>query len=159
MSSTALRLDSSDDFMGEHSDSRVMEDPGIVSHNEDGFEMTIGSNGSAFRMEGTTNGELGLEDTCTDGEARYASGTSSAAGAVANFLNSIVGAGIVGLPYALAQVRLHVSVSVCLCLGKVWKWRVFVTVLPVLMVEQNQPGEVCTLQRNIVRNGMITYER
>lgn len=36
---------------------------------------------------------------------RYPAGNSSAAGAVANFVNTIVGAGIVGLPFALAQVR------------------------------------------------------
>lgn len=35
---------------------------------------------------------------------RYPAGNSSAAGAIANFVNTIVGAGIVGLPFALAQV-------------------------------------------------------
>ncbi|CAN0475410.1 unnamed protein product, partial [Hapterophycus canaliculatus] len=33
----------------------------------------------------------------------YPTGNSSAAGAVANFVNTIVGAGIVGIPFALSQ--------------------------------------------------------
>lgn len=80
--------------------------------------MTIGSRKSVSGTRGTAAvGQLGLEDApANDQETIYASGTSSTAGAVANFLNSIVGAGIVGLPFALAQVR----VRVCLLLG-VWK--------------------------------------
>lgn len=95
-----------------------MEDPRSFPHNEGGFEMTIGSRKSVSGTRGTAAvGQLGLEDApANDQETIYASGTSSTAGAVANFLNSIVGAGIVGLPFALAQVR----VRVCLLLG-VWK--------------------------------------
>ena len=40
-----------------------------------------------------------------DREARYPAGNSSAAGAVANFVNTIIGAGIIGLPFSMAQVR------------------------------------------------------
>ena len=47
---------------------------------------------------------------------RYPAGNSSAAGAVANFVNTIVGAGIVGLPFALAQV----CGELC-CLLHVWR--------------------------------------
>lgn len=36
--------------------------------------------------------------------ARYPTGNSSAACTVANFVNTILGAGIIGLPFALAKV-------------------------------------------------------
>lgn len=44
------------------------------------------------------------QDNDVDLTPRYPPGNSSTGGAVANFVNSIVGAGIVGLPFALAQV-------------------------------------------------------
>lgn len=71
---------------------------------EPGFEMTLRpgavQNGGGFTSE--------------DRDARYPAGNSSAAGAIANFVNTIVGAGIVGLPFALAQVcRLREAWLVC----------------------------------------------
>ncbi|CAM9615994.1 unnamed protein product [Pylaiella littoralis] len=51
---------------------------------------------------GLPNGHYG-DDTAEERAEKYPLGNSGAAGAVSNFVNTIVGAGIVGLPYALAQ--------------------------------------------------------
>lgn len=64
-----------------------------VGAGEPGFEMTLGP--GAVEEDGYAS---------QDRETRYPAGNSSAAGAIANFVNTIVGAGIVGLPFALAQV-------------------------------------------------------
>lgn len=69
-------------------------DAGVGDGGEPGFEMTLGP--------GAVQNENGFASQ--DREARYPAGNSSAAGAIANFVNTIVGAGIVGLPFALAQV-------------------------------------------------------
>lgn len=104
------------------SDARVMEDPtSSVPDNGSSLEITRTATSerapsaveNAFGVRGTGcyEADIGDIDDVDDGQPRYASGTSSAMGAVANFMNSIVGAGIVGLPYAVAQV----CVAVCLC--------------------------------------------
>lgn len=50
-------------------------------------------------------GVMGIEGADElDRATRYPAGNSSAAGAVANFVNTIIGTGIVVLPFALAQV-------------------------------------------------------
>lgn len=59
---------------------------------------------------------FGTNDLAAEVAERYPAGNSSAAGAVANFVNTIVGAGIVGLPFALAQV----CGELC-CLLHVWR--------------------------------------
>lgn len=66
------------------------------------FEMTsVGLEDEVARGAG----ENGFGDvTAAERAERYPAGNSSAAGAIANFVNTIVGAGIVGLPFALAQV-------------------------------------------------------
>lgn len=53
------------------------------------IEVTAGGDGEVGR---------GLEE-------KYPAGNSTAVGAVANFVNTIVGAGIIGLPFAIAEVR------------------------------------------------------
>lgn len=45
--------------------------------------------------------------TPLDLDAKYPTGNSSAAGAVANFVNIMVGVGAIGLPFALAKVWYH----------------------------------------------------
>lgn len=74
--------------------------PGSSLH-EPGFEMTAGSEAV---HDLNSFGDV-AEDAEQDRDAKYPAGNSSAAGAVANFVNTIVGAGIVGLPFSLAQVR------------------------------------------------------
>lgn len=61
---------------------------------ETGFEMSFAASGDGSEE---TRGQPQNEE--------YPRGNSSAAGAVANFVNTIVGAGIVGIPFALSQVR------------------------------------------------------
>lgn len=69
------------------------------------FEITLeGSEGHVGTM-GTAANPSGFEGVEEIETRSYPNGNSSAAGAVANFLNSIVGAGIIGLPFALQQVR------------------------------------------------------
>lgn len=97
------------------SDARVMADP-RSSAPDNGSSLEISRNPISERPPSAVENALGVRgsgryeadicdiDDIDDGQPRYASGTSSAMGAVANFMNSIVGAGIVGLPYALAQV-------------------------------------------------------
>lgn len=58
-----------------------------------------------FEMVGREDGSGGDLITTAESAERYPAGNSSAGGAVANFVNTIVGAGIVGLPFAFAQVR------------------------------------------------------
>lgn len=54
---------------------------------------------------GNNRTEIAAEQiTSTDPEDRYPAGNSSIRGAIANFVNTIVGAGIVGLPFALREV-------------------------------------------------------
>lgn len=65
-----------------------------------------------FEMVERADG-FGSEDLAAEVAERYPAGNSSAAGAVANFVNTIVGAGIVGFPFALAQV----CARTCLALG------------------------------------------
>ncbi len=73
------------------------------------FELTVvglpvgEDNGNGGHYAG--DGGSGQAACAATQEERYHPGNSSAAGAVANFVNTIVGAGIVGLPFALAQVR------------------------------------------------------
>lgn len=73
------------------------------------FELTVVGLGEDNVNAG--DGGSGQAGAATETEEeRYHPGNSSAAGAVANFVNTIVGAGIVGLPFALAQVRERVGV-------------------------------------------------
>lgn len=71
------------------------------------FEMTQRPEGIVFPAGVTTDvgGGIGLADRDETAERalRYPAGNSSAAGAVSNYVNTIVGAGIVGLPFALAE--------------------------------------------------------
>lgn len=53
---------------------------------------------------GNNGNGSGAGITAEERAEKYPVGNSSAAGAVSNFVNTIVGAGIVGLPFALAQV-------------------------------------------------------
>lgn len=73
--------------------------PGSSLH-EPGFEMTAGS-----EAVHDLNSFGDATDAQQDRETKYPAGNSSAAGAVANFVNTIVGAGIIGLPFSIAQVR------------------------------------------------------
>ena len=84
---------------------------------EDPSNGTVGTrlktDGVAFELETMQtsrdsveeNGFHVIGDEIEDRVTRYPVGNSSAAGAVVNYVNTIVGAGIVGLPFALAQVR------------------------------------------------------
>lgn len=65
--------------------------------NGHGFEMTMGP--EAVHTVGSFE-----DDDIAEPAMKYPAGNSSAAGAVANFVNIIVGAGIIGLPFALAKV-------------------------------------------------------
>eukprot|EP00903_Cladosiphon_okamuranus_P007722 g7482.t1 len=77
-----------------------VRDPGLeMAERSDGFGVDM-----VEQAEGATPAE------------RYPAGNSSAAGAIANFVNTIVGAGIVGLPFALAQSGLWAGIFM-LCLG------------------------------------------
>ena len=78
------------------------------SINEPGFDMTAGS-----EAVHDLNSFGDATDPQQDRETKYPAGNSSAAGAVANFDNTIVGAGIIGLPFSMAQVR-GASSSWCL---------------------------------------------
>lgn len=60
-----------------------------------GFEMAMVERADGFGAE---------DQLAAESAERYPAGNSSSAGAIANFVNTIVGAGIVGLPFALAQV-------------------------------------------------------
>lgn len=74
-------------------------------HEDTGFELTMASKENGVPdvpIDG--HGEMGFGDDAAAREAKYPAGNSSAVGAVSNFVNTIVGAGIVGLPFALAQV-------------------------------------------------------
>ena len=83
---------------------QVTEDPGNGE-----FQMTsVGLEDEDPRGAGE-NG-FGADVTAAERDERYPAGNSSAAGAVANFVNTIVGAGIVGLPFALAQVCAEVPI-------------------------------------------------
>lgn len=64
-----------------------------------GLENSYGGYGN-----GNGSGSGGAGITAEERAEKYPVGNSSAAGAVSNFVNTIVGAGIVGLPFALAQV-------------------------------------------------------
>lgn len=75
---------------------------------DQGLEMTIGavdgqvhSSRSGIAVEQAYGLEFEVDDA--DSAPRYPSGNSTVFGAVANFSNTIVGAGIVGLPYAISQ--------------------------------------------------------
>lgn len=46
---------------------------------------------------------------------RYPHGNSTAAGAVSNFVNTIVGAGIIGLPFAVSQVGMSCCTGCSCC--------------------------------------------
>lgn len=88
---------------------KVMQDPSTDHKELGGFEITMEPERSVQQHPmGIDMGGNGLEDCYENGNTAetYPVGNSSAAGAVANFVNTIVGAGIVGLPFALAQVRL-----------------------------------------------------
>lgn len=74
------------------------------------MEMTAvvaGENGQGLEGGGTGSSENTAAAAAAAAERaeRYPAGNSSAAGAVSNFVNTIVGAGIIGLPFALAEVR------------------------------------------------------
>lgn len=83
-----------------HLPSQSMQVAGIPSNGE--FEMTAVGLGDEDARGAGENGSGDV--TAAERAERYPAGNSSAAGAVANFVNTIVGAGIVGLPFALAQV-------------------------------------------------------
>lgn len=70
------------------------------SLHEPGFEMTAGSE-PVHDLDSFEDGT----DPEQDRETKYPAGNSSAVGAVANFVNSIIGAGVIGLPFSMAQVR------------------------------------------------------
>lgn len=83
-----------------------------VSNNGE-FQMTsvgLGDDTGVQEVAPAGGGGIGLpngyygDDTAEERAEKYPLGNSGAAGAVSNFVNTIVGAGIVGLPYALAQV-------------------------------------------------------
>ncbi|CAN0002186.1 unnamed protein product [Ectocarpus sp. 4 AP-2014] len=83
-----------------------MKDPENAGGEPD-FELTARSDGVEAS---TTNGV-----ETADRFERYPSGNSSSAGAVANFVNTIVGAGIVGIPFATAQSGLWAGIfMICL---------------------------------------------
>lgn len=75
---------------------------------ESEFEMTERPEGIVFPADVTTDVSGGIgpadRDEMAQRALRYPAGNSSAAGAVCNYVNTIVGAGIVGLPFAMAQV-------------------------------------------------------
>lgn len=75
--------------------------------------MTVGPGGAAVGEDSLNGvgGGIGLADDIAERSARYPAGNSSAAGAVSNFVNTIVGAGIIGLPFALAQVLGNLPVA------------------------------------------------
>lgn len=98
-----------------------MEVPSNNGRKDDGLEM---SSGSTTRIGVEPVFDDRRDGDIVDSLPTYPSGNSSAAGAVANFLNSIVGAGIVGLPYALAQVSAFVLGCTSLCaIERTWKDR------------------------------------
>lgn len=77
-----------------------------------GLEMVEGSQGPNGVNPAAISAEpsgFGLEDDGAETASRYPDGNSSSFGAVSNFLNTIVGAGIIGLPYALSQVTRMLS--------------------------------------------------
>lgn len=84
----------------------IMDVPEAGKARDPGFEMTDRADGFVAEAD-----RLALEVS-----ERYPSGNSSAFGAVANFVNTIVGAGIVGLPFALAQVCAVYGRTTCICL-------------------------------------------
>ncbi|CAM9670335.1 unnamed protein product, partial [Hapterophycus canaliculatus] len=68
-------------------------------------------------VDGTANnGNITSSDRVADRDERYPPGNSSAGGAIANFVNTIVGAGIVGLPFALRESGLWAGICM-LCLA------------------------------------------
>lgn len=82
-----------------------MQVAGIPSKHGGEFEMrAVGLGDEDAPRAGGDNGSGGDLITAAERAERYPAGNSTAAGAVANFVNTIVGAGIVGLPFALAQV-------------------------------------------------------
>lgn len=74
------------------------------SHAESGVELPPAPNdaGCVEIIEVTARGD---EEVSRGLEEKYPAGNSTAVGAVANFVNTIVGAGIIGLPFAMAEVR------------------------------------------------------
>ncbi|CBN75648.1 conserved unknown protein [Ectocarpus siliculosus] len=85
------------------------------------MEMTAvvaGENGQGLEGGGTGSSENTAAAAAAAAERaeRYPAGNSSAAGAVSNFVNTIVGAGIIGLPFALAESGLWAGVFL-LCLA------------------------------------------
>lgn len=86
---------------------RVAEAPQNSHSDQQGLEMTIGPpSNSNFpaHLEDIDMPEIAGDSEMDDRDSKYPAGNSSARGAIANFVNTIVGAGIVGLPFALAQV-------------------------------------------------------
>lgn len=92
--------------MGE-GDVNRMEEAGVDNGNGD-FEMTgerthkLDVRGAAVTSEPSF--DPGFEDGITDSSTRYPDGTSNVWGAISNYVNTIVGAGIVGLPFAIKEV-------------------------------------------------------
>lgn len=84
-----------------------MDDAG-EGPNETAFEVGI----DAASLDGYENGHDRADHFALDRATRYPVGNSTAAGAVANFVNTIVGAGIIGLPFALAQASRTLSTAV-----------------------------------------------
>lgn len=70
--------------------------------------VVAGENGGGLEGGGTGSHDAttaAASAAAAERAERYPPGNSSAAGAVSNFVNTIVGAGIIGLPFALAEVR------------------------------------------------------
>ena len=86
---------------------RVEEAP-TNGYEESGFELPAGSKDAVEIMEiaASVGNDHSADFDTRELVDRYPAGNSSAAGAVANFVNTIVGAGIIGLPFAMAQVLL-----------------------------------------------------
>ncbi|CAM9763087.1 unnamed protein product, partial [Ectocarpus fasciculatus] len=86
------------------------------------MEMTAvvaGENGGGLEGGGTGSHDAttaAASAAAAERAERYPPGNSSAAGAVSNLVNTIVGAGIIGLPFALAESGLWAGVFM-LCLA------------------------------------------
>lgn len=93
--------------MGE-GDINRMEEAEVDDGNGD-FEMigerTQKLDGRGAAVAAESSFDPGFGDGITDSSTRYPDGTSNVWGAISNYVNTIVGAGIVGLPFAIQEVR------------------------------------------------------
>ncbi|ORX40103.1 transmembrane amino acid transporter protein-domain-containing protein [Kockovaella imperatae] len=134
-----LRIDSNEEIRLSQEDSVLFKGPEDDDAEPDEIATSHDAPLLAGRQRDVSRDEL---DELTLAEGPSSAGRGTLLDGIANMANSIIGAGIVGLPYAIAQAGFVMGIFLLVALGAVTDWTIRLVVVNAKLSGRNSYTEV-----------------